>query len=74
MFNSGDKVEEIATGRQGVVAASGRVGEPPYRWTVQFNDGKAPLIMDFSIAAELRLIPASTEPGPPALVPEKWVV
>jgi hypothetical protein len=74
MFNSGDTVEELSTGRRGLVALSGVVGARPNRWTVQFSDGRQPLIKDFTDPSELRLVKAVAEAGAPALVPEKWVV
>ena len=74
MFNSGDTVEELATGRKGLVALSGRVGAPPDRWTVQFSDGKQPLIKDFTDTSELRLVKSVVKSGPPGLVPERPVV
>ena len=48
MFNSGDTVEEVATGRRGTLALSGTVGVPPARLTVHFSDGHQPLIKDFT--------------------------
>ena len=74
MFNSGDTVEELATGRRGLVALSGVVGAPPNRWTVHFSDGTQPLIKDFTDPSELRLVKAVAEAGAPGLVPESWVV
>jgi hypothetical protein len=74
MFNSGDTVEELSTGRRGLVALSGVVGIPPNRWTVQFSDGRQPLLKNFTDPSELRLVKAVAEAGAPGLVPERWVV
>ena len=74
MFNSGDTVEEKATGRRGTILLHGRVGQRPTRWTVQFSDGRQPLIQDFTDPNDLRVVGRHTEEGSPRLVPETPVV
>ncbi|MGA8673512.1 MAG: hypothetical protein WB679_26805 [Terracidiphilus sp.] len=74
MFNSGDTVVELVTGRKGLVALSGVVGAPPSRWTVHFSDGGQPLIKDFTDASELNLVKSVAEVGASGLVPERSVV
>jgi hypothetical protein len=74
MFNSGDRVEEIATGRRGTIALSGRVGQPAATYSVQFIDGKQPLMQDFVNADELRGIESEPNRASPRLVPKTTVV
>jgi hypothetical protein len=74
MFNSGDAVQEIATSRVGKISLSGRVGAPPERFTVQFIDGKQPIIKDFVDPNELKLVHPIVESGAPRLIPETPVL
>jgi hypothetical protein len=74
MFNSGDTVEEVATNRRGSVEVGGILGPPVNKWTVKFHDGNRPMIKDFTIANELRLIKRSGEGGAPGLVPRDPVI
>jgi hypothetical protein len=74
MFNSGDTVEEIATGRRGTIALSGRVVQPTATYSVHFIDGKQPLMKDFVNVDELRLIASETTSSSPRLVPKTTVV
>lgn len=74
MLNSGDTVEELATGRTGTLALSGMVGAPQARLTVHFSDGRQPRIKDFSDPSELRLVKPVVESGPPGLIPKTPVV
>ena len=69
MFNSGETVEEIGTGRTGVAAGSGIVGQPLNKWTVQFRDGRSPLIRDFTDPAELRSLDSAGISELPRLIP-----
>jgi hypothetical protein len=76
MFQSGDKVEEIATGRQGKIyeiASGGPVGKAtPNEWRVLFRDGKQPSRKNFHNEKELRSVPGG-EPEP-GISPDKPLV
>ena len=54
MFNSGDVVEEVATGRQGVLQLTGMAGA--ILLTVYFGDALAPFHKRFSDPRDLRLV------------------
>jgi hypothetical protein len=73
MISGGETVEEIATGRIGVVSAFGIVGQFPSRLTVQFRDGKMPMVKD-STADELRVVGRPGEQGSPRLIPRDPVI
>ncbi|MEI9977552.1 MAG: hypothetical protein WDN23_00895 [Edaphobacter sp.] len=70
MFDSGDIVEEIATGRKGRVALS--TVWP--KFAVHFLDGKKPPIKSFEDLSELCFIERPGETGPPRLIPKNWIV
>jgi hypothetical protein len=75
MFIGGEPVEVIVAGsnfgRRGTVGVSGTAGQPPYRLTVHFLDGKMP--MDFK-EDELRIIERPGEQGSPRLIPRDPVI
>ena len=73
MFNGGETVVEIATGRTGIVSAFGIVGQTPSRMTVHFQDGKKPMIKD-STADELRIVEHPGDQGSPRLIPRDPVI
>ncbi len=74
MFNSGDMVEEIATGRRGTIVLCGRVAQLAATYSVQFIDGKQPLMKDFVNVDELRMIESEMNSASPRLVPRTTVV
>lgn len=68
MINAGDKVEEIATGRRGVIEkilSNGPSGRSiPYEWHVVFVvDGKEPSRLTFSNEKELKSLMDETDEG-----------
>jgi hypothetical protein len=73
MFNGQETVEEVATGRIGVIVASGIVGQPLEKWTVQFRDGRPPIMKDFMDASKLRLIEPANDAEMPRLIPRNPV-
>jgi hypothetical protein len=70
MFDSGDVVEEIATGRKGVMGLS-TVGP---KFEVRFFDGKQPLVKGYDDSGKLHLIQRPGETGTPRLIPKNSVV
>jgi hypothetical protein len=73
MFRSGDMVEEVATNRRGRVAAFGTVGMPVSRWTVDFIDGKIPLVKEVTNINEWCVV-ESNQKEAPRLIPRNPVV
>jgi hypothetical protein len=66
MIHAGDFVEEAATKRQGKVMGVRGTQDVASDWTVQFSDGKPPIIKLFQSEAELLLVTCPhkiTEPG-----------
>jgi hypothetical protein len=73
MFRSGDMVEEVATNRRGRVAAFGTVGMPESRWTVNFIDGKLPLVKEVTNINEWGVVECDQKEVP-RLIPKNPVV
>jgi hypothetical protein len=69
MFNGSEIVEEITTGRLGMIVLSGIAGQPLNRWTVQFWDGRSPIMKDFTDPSALRNLDGPGSPKTPRLVP-----
>jgi hypothetical protein len=67
MFNAGDKVEVIATGRPGEIdkiLCEGPLGKQiPYEWQVRYTDGNAPSRFTCRDENELKSMMDEPEPG-----------
>jgi hypothetical protein len=67
MFNAGDRVEVIATGRPGEIdkiLCEGPSGKQvPYEWQVRYTDGKIPPRFDCRDEKELKSLMDEPEPG-----------
>ena len=79
MLHEGDVVEEIATGRRGVVDSIGSTlvnkQEIQNSWRVRFNDGKEPLSKYFTTEADLRLAECPHQnQGEPGFYPSRPIM
>jgi hypothetical protein len=70
MFESADIVEEIETGRLGVLGLSS-IGP---KFEVRFSDGIKPLVKGFEDPNKLRLVERPSQTGSPRLIPKNWIV
>lgn len=78
MLHMGDKVQEIATGRQGKIDSVRYNGTPedgiPTAWRVYFSDSKDPLIQYFKKEDELRVIECPRADPDPGFVPDRPIM
>jgi len=79
MLHNGDGVEEVATGRRGVIDGIGssvvNKQETQNSWSVRFNDGKEPLIKIFTNREDFNLVgcPHQDE-GEPGFYPSRSIM